>query len=235
MKNKNLVRVLMISIIAALSVGCGISMNQLHTLQSKVQVTADTASALLSENNALRTQVEASSSSATSSGTVSSKATASSSASSQEPVSAVSKAQTDNGANAQVALSSVLQNYYALTERTTPNQQIASVSGWLTDKEKKALTADAQSGNGDTSTTGTSSVGDYHMQSKCTVNLVYSHSVNATAENVLAVCTLTTTINGSSSNSTLLVSAQVVQQDGKWLVDSMKVAQPQNVSAQNLE
>lgn len=229
MKNKNLVRVLIISVIAALSVGCGISMNQLHTLQSKVQVTADTASALQSENNALRTQAEASSSS------VVSKATVSSSVSSQEPVSAVSKNQTDNGANAQVALSSVLQNYYALTERTTPKQQITSVSAWLTEKEKKALTADAQSGNGDTSTTGTSSVGDYHMQSKCTVNLVYSHSVNATAENVLAVCTLTTTINGSSSNSTLLVSAQVVQQDGKWLVDSMKVAQPQNVSAQNLE
>lgn len=234
MKNRNLVRVLIISIIAALSVGCGISMNQLHTLQSKVQVTADTASALQSENNALRTQVEASSSSAVSSSVVS-KATVSSSASSQEPVSAVSKTQTDNGANAQVALTSVLQNYYALTERTTPKQQITSVSAWLTEKEKKALTADAQSGNGDTSTTGTSSVGDYHMQSKCTVNLVYSHSVNATAENVLAVCTLTTTINGSSSNSTLLVSAQVVQQDEKWLVDSMKVAQPQNVSAQNLE
>lgn len=234
MKNKRLARIVMISIIAALSVGCGISVNQLHTLQSKAQVSADTASALQSENNALRTQVEASSPSAVSSSVVS-KVTASSSASSQEPVSAVSKTQTDNGANAQVALSSVLQNYYALTERTTPNQQIASVSAWLTDKEKKALTADAQSGNGDTSTTGTSSVGDYHMQSKCTVNLVYSHSVNATTENVLAVCTLTTTINGSSSNSTLLVSAQVVQQNGKWLVDSMKVAQPQNVSAQNLE
>ncbi|WOC32355.1 MULTISPECIES: hypothetical protein [Caproicibacterium] len=235
--NKTRIIIVALATVSAILAGTlAITKQNNQTLAQQNRAAADTNSSLQSDNAALRTRLQraAQQDAAQTSETGSSESGVDSNTSSaaSEPVQVT-------GQDAEQVAATMVEKYNTYSTNTSAQNQMQAVQDLITDKEKKALTVDTDGAPSKSVSSATTKNPTMTYQSQCQAVYTSSHYVDTQTEYVYVVAQQTlnhSTGSGSTDTaSTMLVSAKVVLQNGKWLVDDTKTTLLQNVKAADLK
>lgn len=198
--------------------------------QSRIRTLTDTVSTVQTENSTLKKQLEQNGSSestpaAASSNSTSSLATASSAA--------VSTPNANHDMEAAEALSmNLIQKFYTVSDKSNFDQVKSEICSMVTDDVKNKLYG---SSTGSSAASSASSTVAEAYTSTCTISNLYSHRVNDTTIQCLAVCNIATKVNGNGSYQNMLVLTTVVNQNGKLAIDKFTSVNSNDIHPQDFQ
>ena len=203
---------------------------QNQSQQSRIRTLTDTVSTFQNENSTLKKQLEQNGSTestpaAASSNSTSSVATASSAV--------VSTPNANHDMEAAEALSTnLIQKFYTVSDKSNFDQVKSEICSMVTDNVKNKLYGNS---TGSSAASSASSTVAEVYTSTCTISKMYSHRVNDTTIQCLAICNVATKVNGNGGYQNMLVLTTVVNQNGKTAVDKFTSVNSDDIHPQDFQ
>lgn len=203
---------------------------QNQSQQSRIRTLTDTVSTFQNENSTLKKQLEQNGSTESTPAVASSNSTSSVATASSA---VVSTPNANHDMEAAEALSTnLIQKFYTVSDKSNFDQVKSEICSMVTDNVKNKLYGNS---TGSSAASSASSTVAEAYTSTCTVSKMYSHRVNDTTIQCLAVCNVATKVNGNGSYQNMLILTTVVNQNGKLAVDKFTSVNSDDIHPQDFQ
>ena len=200
--------------------------------QNRIHMLTDTVSTVQTENSTLKKQLEQNGSVESAPAAASSNPTSSTAPASSA---ATPTASANHDMEAAEALSTnLIQKFYTVSDKSNFGQVKSEICGMVTDNVKNKLYGSGTGGSANTAGAASSQAAETYT-SACTVSKIYSHRVNDTTIQCLAVCNVATKVNGNGSYQNMLVLTTVVHQNGKLAIDKFTSVNSNDIHPQDFQ
>lgn len=199
--------------------------------RSRIRTLTDTVSTVQTENSTLKKQLEQNGSAESAPAAASSNSTSSTAFSSAAAVAPTSSTNHDMEA-AEALSTNLIQKFYTVSDKSNFDQVKSEICGMVTDNVKNKLYG---SNTRSSAANSASSTAAEAYTSTCTISNLYSHRVNDTTIQCLAVCNIATKVNGNGSYQNMLVLTTVVNQNGKLAIDKFTSVNSNDIHPQDFQ